>query len=43
MTTHMGNHIFNFSKELSQRMGLTLKVQLPYTDSLKKKKAANGS
>lgn len=38
MTTHMGNHIFNFSKELSQRMGLTLKVQLPYTDSLKKKK-----
>lgn len=33
----MGNHIFNFSNELSQRMELTHKVQLPYTDSFKKK------
>lgn len=37
MTTHMGNHIFSFSNELSQRMGLTHKVQVPCTDSLKKK------
>lgn len=37
MRTHIGNDISNFSSELSQRKGLTHKVQLPYTDSLKKK------
>lgn len=37
MTIHLGNHLFSFSNELSQRMGLRHKVQLPYTDSLKKK------
>lgn len=42
MTVHLGNHIFSFSNELSQRMGLRHEVQLPYTDSLKKK-ATNGS